>query len=77
MYCTYSIGFVDFLPHRLGFNPVQVHVGFVVNKVALIQVFLPALPFYTVSIIPPILHTHVSCTYLRHDVILATVSIVK
>jgi hypothetical protein len=48
-----------------------------VNKVAMVQVFLRALPFPPVSIIPSILRTHISYTYDRHDVILATVSIVK
>ena len=47
------------------------------KKVALLQVFLRALPFSPVSIIPPILRTHISFTYRRHDVILASASIVK
>jgi hypothetical protein len=52
-------------------------VGFVVNKVAVVQAFLRALPFSPVSIIPPILSTYISYTYHRHDVILTTVSVVK
>jgi hypothetical protein len=33
-------------------------VGFVVDKVALGKLFLSVLPFPPVSIIPPVLHTH-------------------
>jgi hypothetical protein len=43
-------------PRRPGFAPGSVHVGFVVDKVALGQVFLRVLPFYPVSIIPPWLY---------------------
>jgi hypothetical protein len=47
---------------RPGFVPRSVHVGFVVDKVALGQVSFRVLPFSPVSIIPPylsilILHT--------------------
>jgi hypothetical protein len=48
-----------------------------VNKVVMVHAFLRALPFSPVSIIPPILRTHVSYTCDRHDVILATVSIMN
>jgi hypothetical protein len=41
-----------------GSIPGQSHLGFVVDKVALGWVFLPALQFSPVSIIPPLLHTH-------------------
>ena len=34
------------------------YMGFVVDKVALGQVFLPVLRFSPLSIIPPMLHTH-------------------
>ena len=34
------------------------HVGFVVNKVTLGEIFLTVLLFSPVSIIPPVLHTH-------------------
>jgi hypothetical protein len=40
--------------------PRSVHVGFVVDKVALGQVFLWVLRFFPVNIIPPWLHTHIS-----------------
>jgi len=40
-------------PRRPGFAPGSVHVGFVVDKVALGQVFLRVLRFSPVSIIPP------------------------
>ena len=76
-YCTYSSGFAGISPQRLGFNPGPVYVGFVVNKVTMVQVFLRALPCPPVSIIPLILGTRISYTYHRHDVILATVGIVK
>jgi hypothetical protein len=45
-------------PRRPGFDPRSVHMGFVVDKVALGLVFLPVLQFSPVSIIPPMLHTH-------------------
>jgi len=40
------------------FSPGSVHVRFVVDKVALGQVFLQILQFSPFSIIPPILHTY-------------------
>jgi hypothetical protein len=40
-------------PWYAGFAPGSVHVGFVVDKVALGQVFLQVLRFSSVSIIPP------------------------
>ena len=43
---------------RHGFTSMQVHVGFMVNKFTLGQAVLPLLQFSTVSIIPPMLHTH-------------------
>jgi hypothetical protein len=42
-------------------SPVRtgsVHVGFVVDKVALGKGFFPILQFFTANIIPPWLHTH-------------------
>jgi hypothetical protein len=47
-------------PRRPGFAPGSIHVGFVVDKVALGQVFLRVLPFSPASIIPPLLHIHLS-----------------
>jgi hypothetical protein len=44
------------LPRRSGFDPGWVHVGFVVDKVALGQVFPLLLLFSPVSFIPPVLH---------------------
>jgi hypothetical protein len=41
---------------RLGFDPGSVHVGFVVDKVALGQGFPRVLRFYPVIFIPPVLH---------------------
>ena len=43
-------------PRRPGFDPGSVHVGFVVNKVALGQGFLWVLRFLPVNFIPPLLH---------------------
>jgi hypothetical protein len=40
-------------PRRPIFAPGSVHVGFVMGKVALGQVFLLVLRFYPVNIIPP------------------------
>jgi hypothetical protein len=39
-----------------GFDPGSVHVGFVVDKVALGQVFPRVLRFPPVNFIPPVLH---------------------
>jgi hypothetical protein len=43
-------------PQKLGFDPGSVHVGFVVDKVALEQVFPRVLRFSPVSFIPTVLH---------------------
>ena len=43
-------------PRRPGFDPGSVLVGFVVDKVALGQVFLRLLRFSSVTFIPPVLH---------------------
>ena len=43
-------------PRRPGFDPGSVHVGFVVDKVALGQVFPRVLRFSPVSFIPLVLH---------------------
>jgi hypothetical protein len=43
-------------PRRPGFDPGSVHVGFVVDKVALGQVFPRVLRFSPVNYIPPVLH---------------------
>jgi hypothetical protein len=50
-------------PRRSEFAPGSNHVGFVGNKVALGQVFLRVLLFSPVSIIPPLLHTHLSAPH--------------
>ena len=44
------------MPWLRRFDPVSVHVGFVVDKVALGQVFPRVLRFYPVNLIPPMLH---------------------
>jgi hypothetical protein len=43
-------------PRRSGFDPGSVHVGFVVDKVALGQVFPRVLRFSPVNFIPPVLY---------------------
>jgi hypothetical protein len=45
-----------FSPRRSGFDPGSVHVEFVVDKVALGQVFLRVLRFSPVNFIPPVFH---------------------
>jgi hypothetical protein len=47
-------------PRRPGFAPGSFHVGFVVDKVALGQVFLRVLWFSPVNIIPPSLSKFIS-----------------
>jgi hypothetical protein len=49
----------------LGFDPRPVHVRSVVDKVTLGQVFLQVLRFHPVSIIQPMLHTHLHL-YVAH-----------
>jgi hypothetical protein len=43
-------------PRRPGFDPGSLHVGFVVDKVALVQVFPRVLRYSPVNFIPPVLH---------------------
>jgi hypothetical protein len=43
-------------PPRTGFDPRSVHVGFVVDKVALGQAFPRVLRFSPVNFIPPVLN---------------------
>jgi hypothetical protein len=45
-------------PRRSGFIPRSVHVGHVEDSVVLEWVLLRALLFSPVSVIPPVLHTH-------------------
>jgi hypothetical protein len=46
-------------PRGPEFDPSAVHMRCVVDKVALGQISLPVLPFSPVSIVPPVLHTHI------------------
>jgi hypothetical protein len=48
----------DVSRQRFGFDPRSVYVGFMVDNMAIGQVFLPVLQFSPVSIIPPMFHTH-------------------
>ena len=54
-------------PRRAGFDSGLVHVGFVVNKVTLWQVFLLVLRFSSVTIFLAVPHTHSStcCSYQK------------
>ena len=56
--CHSSGRVVGLSPHRPPFNPWSAHVTFLVYEVALRQAFLPALRFYLISVIPPLLYTH-------------------
>ena len=49
----------------LGLCSWRIRVGFVVDEVALGQVFLPVLRFFPVSIITPSLPTHLNITVRR------------
>jgi hypothetical protein len=49
-------------PRRTWLDPRSVHVRFVVDKVALAQVYLRLLRLHTLRTIPAVLHTH-----LHHD----------
>jgi hypothetical protein len=48
----------DLLPQISGFDYGRVHVGFVVDEVALGHLFLPVIRFSPVDIIPPMIHNH-------------------
>jgi len=43
---------------NISWYPRPVCVGFVVDRVALGQVFLLVVQFYPISIVPPLLHAH-------------------
>ena len=58
-------------PRRPGFDPRPFQARFVVNKVALGQVFLPALWFPPVSIIPLMLHVQPFIYYRRYIILAA------
>jgi len=49
-------------PRRAGFDIRSVHVGFVVDKVAVVQVFLQVRWVFPVRIIPSVLHIYSSQT---------------
>jgi len=57
-------------PWRHLFNLRPVRMGFIVDRVALWQVFLPVFLFSSVSIIPPMLYTH-SFIFHQHYVMVA------
>jgi hypothetical protein len=64
----------DLFPKMLGFGPRPVCVGFEVDKVVLVQVFLKLLQFLSVNIIQPL---HIAYICHCHYVILAVDSISK
>ena len=47
-----------FSPQKLGFDPISIHVIFMLNTVTLGQGFLPVLLLSPVSILPPVLNIH-------------------
>jgi len=57
-------------------QPSPFHVGFVVDQVQLMPVYIPALRFSPVSIIPPVIHVHLSI-YRRRCIISAVDNIVN
>jgi hypothetical protein len=58
------------------FNPMQVHVEFVVDKVEMGQVFLSVVYIPSVIVIPPVLHIH-SFIYQRCNIIFPIDSVVR
>jgi hypothetical protein len=64
-----------FPPLGTGFNPVPVHVGFLVDKIALGRFYVRVLRLSPVSITPPMLHIHSSIATAIINV--ATDSVVK
>jgi hypothetical protein len=62
---------------RPGFEPGPVHVGSMRDKVASGQIFTRVLGLCPVTIIPPVLYTHISFAYNRRYIVSATDSVVK
>jgi hypothetical protein len=60
-----------------GFDPRLIHVRFLVDKVALEQVFLQIFRFSPVNTIPPTLLTNISFIYYRRCISLPKGSVVK
>jgi hypothetical protein len=59
------------------FNPRVVYVGFMVYQVTMGQSLLQVLPFSPVSIIPPMLHTHISFIYWHYMVFASAIIVNK
>jgi hypothetical protein len=72
----YQVIICRLLQRRHGFDPRSVHVGFVVDGVALGQVSLPVIPFCHVLIFQPMPHTHILLVYSRRYVFSASNSAV-
>ena len=64
-------------PRGPGFDPGPLHFGFVVNKVASVQVFLQVLRLSPLIINPQMLHIHISFICHGRHTNLATDSLVK
>jgi hypothetical protein len=65
MLCTNVLPFITlwFWCTFLHFGLKPVNVAFVVDKVVLGEAFLRALQFYAITIMPPVLHPHISLAY--------------
>lgn len=64
-------------PRRPGFNPGPIHFGFVINKLASVQVFLQVLQLSPLTINPQMLHIHITLICHGRHTNLATDSLVK
>jgi hypothetical protein len=58
--------------HRFGFDPRLINVGFVVDNMALEQIFLQILQSSLVNVIPPTAHTQISFILHQRYVTLTT-----
>jgi hypothetical protein len=65
-----EISVTDLPTQRPVFDYWPAHVGFVVDQVALGQVFLQLLPFYPIGTVPQMLPVHISFIYHRCNNIL-------
>jgi hypothetical protein len=63
-YAFHLKSLIHFSPHRPGFDPSVAYVGFMSENVVLEQVFLRGLSFYSFSITPPMVHTHIHLSAL-------------
>lgn len=59
----------DLSPWRPGFNPTNLHVDGVVNKMAMGQTFTANLELCPINIIPPTLHSHLFSYHRRYTIL--------